>query len=578
MKYNKIILLFTLLAVMVGCSDDDFLERPDMDIITTDNFWKSSKDLELYVNQFYTAFPQLNANSYSAGIYWSDDNSDNMIREVANVRLAGNNTEVTGGGSWSFSRIKNVNIFLENYQTVEDDFESYKHFVGEALFFRAYFNFNLLQAYGDYPYVDKVLAPDSEELYAARTPRNVCAQNMIADLDEAIGYMVSGQNSNGNRLNKEIAQLLKARIALYEGTWEKHHAGTDFGVAGSDGSDFLNIAASAASDLMGSGKYSVHNTGKLGVDYFNLFGQTDLTGHSEVMLWKKFDVDLGLAHNAQRYLSASGGGRGLTKLLIDDYLCTDGLPTALSSEYQGDDSLAVISVNRDPRLAQTIWIPGQVYEVKDGEVTKYFEKSSLNDTGEEICPTGYQIRKGSNPDWYQKNTSKKGTTTSPIFRYAEALLIYAEAKAELGTITQTDINNTINKLRARVAMPTLELNTIADDPNWLFPTLSPIINEVRRERHVEFAAEGYRAADVMRWAAHDELTNGKRRKGAKFVQSEFPELVVGVDILLDENGYIDVHQGELPAGYQFNLGRDYLLPVPPTQITLNPNLTQNPGW
>lgn len=577
MKYNKIILLFVLLSFMAGCNKD-FLDRPDMDIITTANFWKSTQDLELYVNQFYSAFPQLNSNAYSAGIYWDDLGSDNLIRETADARLVGNNTETTGNGSWSFSRIKNVNTFLENYQTVEDDFDSYKHFVGEALFFRAYFNFSLLQTYGDYPYVDKVLAPDSEELFAARTPRKTCAENMIADLDEAIGYMVSGANSNGNRLNKEIAQLLKARIALYEGTWEKYHAGTDFGVSGSDGSAFLTIAANAANDLMNSGKYSIKNTGKPGVDYFNLFGQTDLTGHSEVMLWKKFDVDLGLAHNAQRYLSASGGARGVTKLMVDDYLCTDGLPIASSSLYKGDASLAVVSINRDPRLAQTIWIPGQVYEVKDGAVTLYFEKSALDQTGEEICPTGYQIRKGSNPDWYQKNTSLKGTTSSPIFRYAEALLIYAEAKAELGTISQSDIDNSINKLRARAGMPALALNNIANDPNWLFPGLSPIINEVRRERHVELALEGYRNDDLMRWAAHSVIIVGKRLKGAKFVQSDFPNLVIGVDVDIDENGYIDPHQGELPNGFGFNLGRDYLLAVPTTQITLNPNLTQNPGW
>jgi len=572
MKFKNLYILPVLICTLSACSD--YLDRPDLDSITTENFWKTPNDLKLYVNRFYTSFPGWSANNFSGGIYWHDDNSDNIVRVGANPWLAGNNVITTNNGDWNFSSVRNMNIFMANYENVEGDFDSYKQYVGEAFFFRAYYNFNLLRLYGSYPYTNEVLTETSEGLNAPRTPRNTIAENIIADLDQAIGYMVSGPNDNGNRLNREIAMLFKARVALYEGTWEKYHAGTPYGVDGSTGDSFINIAAQTVESLIDSGVYSVHNTGNPDYDYWDVFNQTDFGGHSEVMLWRRFNVELGLAHNGQRYLAAIGGGRGITKSLVDDYLCTDGNPIAVSAQYQGDEDLLTVSTNRDLRLSQTIYLPGHPMTVEAGEVTKEFVLPDLDKTGESICPTGYQIRKGSNPNNQQKSNTRQGTTSSPIFRYAEALLIFAEAKAELGNISQADLDKSINHLRARAGMPDLNLGSITADPDWHYPSLSPIINEVRRERRVEFAAEGYRLDDMKRWAAHDELTVGKRFKGAKFSPEDFPELTV----LLDEDGYIDPHQNEVPSGYQLVIGRDYLLPVPPDEITLNPNLSQNPGW
>ena len=108
--------------------------------------------------------------------------------------------------------------------------------------------------------------------------------------------------------------------------------------------------------------------------------------------------------------------------------------------------------------------------------------------------------------------------------------------------------------------------------------LSPIINEIRREWHVEFAVEGYRMNNLKRWAAMGDVIVGKRVLGAQFSQTDFPGMVIGQDVQVDANGYIDAHVNEVPAGMQFVLGRDYLLPVPRQELTLNPELTQNPGW
>ncbi|NKI27527.1 RagB/SusD family nutrient uptake outer membrane protein [Arenibacter sp. 6A1] len=577
MKFLKVLIIAALTFFVTSC-DDDFLERSALDQITTDNYWKTSEDLKLYVNQFYTAFPSWTPNAFNGGIYWHDQNSDNIIRQNVDDRLAGNNTITTGNGSYNFRNIRTVNIFMANYDKVEDEFDTYKQYVGEALFFRAYFNFSLLKRFGPYPYTNQVLNDTSEELYESRTPRDIIAQNIIADLDQAIEYMQADKNNNGNRLNRGVAQLFKARVALYEGTWEKYHAGTSFGVDGSDGSTFLNIATDAAKSLMDSGIYSLHNTGNPMEDYWKVFNQTDFSGSSEVMLWKSYSQELSTAHNGQRYLSSSGGGRGITQVLVNDYLCLDGQPIATSPLYKGDTTLVQVATNRDPRLSQTIWLPGQDWRIEGGTVVETFEKSFLDASGESVCPTGYQIRKGANPDWAQRSGAGQGTTSSPIFRFAEALLVYAEAKAELGIITQADLDISLNLLRDRAGMPPLAIGSITTDPNWLFPDLSPIINEVRRERHVELAAEGYRADDINRWAAHDELTVGKRYKGVRFDPVQFPDMVVGSEVLLDSDGYVDPLQGELPNGYQFDLTRDYLLPIPTDELTLNPNLTQNPGW
>lgn len=578
MKTNKYILLLFFL-VFFGSCNDEFLVRPDLDSITTDNFWKTANDLDLYVRNYYTSFPSWGVNEWSGGIYWRDDDSDNLTYFNADTRLLGDNVITSGNGNWDYSSIRAINIFLANYDQVDASMDEISHFVGEAYFFRAYFYFNLLRSYGAVPYVDKPLAPDSEELYSSRTPRNVVAQNILNDLDQAISMLNSGKVSNGNRISKEVAMLFKSRVALYEGTWEKYHANTAFGVSGSDGREFLQIAEQTAEQLMANpGGYALHSTGDPNMDYWHLFNQVDYGSNTEVMLWRDYNRDIGIAHNGQRYLPRNGGGRGLTKELVDSYLCTDGKPIALSDLYQGDRGLTNVAANRDPRLAQTVYLPGDPMSVVNGEIVESFERAPLFEGGENNCPTAYMIFKGANPDPVQFSAGLVGETSSPVFRFAEVYLNFAEAKAEMGTITQDDLDRTINMLRARVNMPPLVMSEIEMDPNWKFPNLSPIINEIRRERQVEFALEGHRFDDLMRWQAADEVIIGKRVKGAYFVQETFPELTIGVDVFVDEEGYIDPLQNEAPNGFNFNPNRDYLLPIPINELTLNPNLEQNPGW
>ena len=573
MKIKKII--FSIIAVLfiATACEEDFLERLPLDQVSTMDYWTKTGDLELYTNQFYPSFSD--GSSWSGGIYWLDTGTDDMASVNYSRRLAGLTT-VPATGGWSYTNIRRLNFFFENYENCEDDFEVYKHYVGEAHFFRAFYYFGLLRTYGDVPWIDKTLLPDSEELYAARTPRNTIVNNIVADLDKAIEYMVSGVNIDGMRLNKEIALLFKARVCLYEGTWEKYHAGTVFGVTGGDPNSLLTKAADAAKQVIDSDIYSLYSTGDPNWDYWHLFNPLDYTGNPEIMLWKKYDLGLNMYHNHQRYLPRIGHRRGNTKSCIDDYLCSDGLPIALSPLYQGDNTLTLVSTNRDPRWKQTIFTPGWPREIVGSDTTWFFDRAELHISYYK-CNTAYQLNKGAVPDPNQYYAGNVGTNPSPIFRYAEALLIFAEAKAELGTLTQGDVDISIKLLRDRAGMPNLVIANIQTDPNWLYPSLSPIINEVRRERHVELNSEGYRWDDLCRWRAH-HLIVGKNPRGARFDQATYPELTIGVDVDVDADGYIILYVDELPNGYGFVPDRDYLAPIPVEQLTLNTNLVQNPGW
>ncbi|MGQ7870256.1 RagB/SusD family nutrient uptake outer membrane protein [Sunxiuqinia sp. sy24] len=572
-----ICLAVAVMALMSSCNED-YLDRYPLDEIAPQTFWKTPNDLKLYANSFYGAFPV--HSGWSGGIFWFDNNSDNMIPGTYNSRLAGNWTIPSSGGGWSWGSIRSVNYFLNNLSTVEGDQTLIDNYSGEGYFFRALHYFNMVQTFGDVPFYSKPLSTDSEELYMARTPRKAVVDSIIKDLDVAIAKLPAVDKAEAFRVNKDVALALKARICLFEGTWEKYHSGTDFGVTGSDGSEYLELAAQAAKQIIDEGHYALYNNGDVNDTYYSLFNQVDLSANSEVILWKKYDVDLGVTHNVHRYIPRIGGNTGLSKSLVDSYLATDGLPISQSDLYAGEGSLEDVAANRDPRLAQTLYLPGAAKEIKNGELTVSFEKPDLDLTGSARNTSGFQLRKGGSPDFEQQKAGGIGTTAAIIYRYAEILLIYAEAKAELGTITQADLDMTVNQLRDRVNMPHLQLSNIANDPNWQFPELSPIINEVRRERRVELACEGFRFDDLMRWRAH-ELFVGKRLKGFKFIGSDLENeynIVIGETLLVDGDGYIDPYLKVIPSGYQFKPERDYLNPIPTNELTLNPALGQNPGW
>jgi hypothetical protein len=598
-KFNKILFALFLGGFMCVSCNDDYMERFPENKVSDGAVWKTPSDLELYVNNFYNRTDLLLRDegvggSANVGIYTldRDNGADTQISRAYNTRMNGQGSIPSSGGGWNrddWAALRDINYFFANYRKAQGDEAAINKYVGEALFFRAVFYFNKLRQFGDLPWYDQLLNPDDEDLYKARDPRNIVVENLMADLDQAVSYLPSRGTSykHDGRVNKEAAMLLQARIALFEGTWEKYHAGTSFGVSGSDGSAFITKAKDVTDALIGLGTCDLDNVG-LENGYQEVFNKETYKGSKEVLFWRQYNLGQGLG-NGWSDFSTYGALTGLSQRMVDTYLMKDGKPIEGHPDYKGDGTLLDVVADRDPRLDQTIF-------VNDGEHIQYVTTGNPMftypnfDSSDRGCVTGYQIYKGHIP-----RTETSGVTGSQAmiyFRYAEALLINAEAKAELGTITQTDIDKTINLLRRRlVGMADMKLN----DVNALlasaktFPDLSNIINEVRRERTVELAVEGFRVDDIFRWAAAGILIRNYIPKGAKRTQWEgslpgaSENLVTAINALnVDEAGYIAPYAAQTgfpDAGYNFNTGRDYLKALPNDQLIINPQLKpQNPGW
>ena len=606
-NFIKKTLVLALVTLAVSCNDD-FLERYPLDSISDANFWNTTNDLKLYVNNLYyrNGLLALEDQWESIGPYGydADHGTDTQVWNNYNRRMNGEKTIADDGDGWGnddWLALRNINYFMDNYKAVEaqTSFDAVKQYVGEVLFFRSIFYFNKLRRYGNLPWSSTTVTTDSDVLFAERLPRNQVVDSIMFDLDISVEYLPARAGGAWTgRVTKETAMALQARIALYEGTWEKYHAGTDFGAAINQSTKFLEKAAKVAGDLMTMSETNGYPAlDNVGVEngYRDLFNLEDYANSKEVLFWKKFQLGV-IASLWDRY-SASGAGRGATKNLIDSYLKDDGTPV-----LPGYDDATLIKVveNRDPRLYQTICVNDRKQFLWErANPPRYVIAPQLDHANaESVNPTGYQTYKGHNFRHPAARPAGQGLQALIYFRYGETLLIYAEAKAELGTITQGDLDRSINKLRDRVGMPHLTVG-VAGDPNFEFSSLTPIIQAVRRERKVELALEGHRHDDIMRWAAAGELIVGKTPVGSKLAQwigfkfeDYLPESQPDLgrqanwdprisNYQADENGYIKIFRNTLNGGtegFKFRLNRDYLLPIPTNQLTLNPKLEQNPNW
>ncbi|MBP0902953.1 RagB/SusD family nutrient uptake outer membrane protein [Mariniflexile gromovii] len=576
---KKIIYLIVICSMhlFVSCNDD-ILERTPLDEISEPEFWKTVSDLELYSNSFYQDLPGWQG--VSVGNSPNPDNGTDVSMATGfNSRLNGQTGVPTNASTsiWNWSKVRKANYFVSNAAKAEGLEIDLNQYIGEGYFFRAYYYFDLLKDYGALPIYDAYFTnTDREALFRAREPRNKVADFILADLDKAIAVL-KPKSAVGARVSKEAAQLLKATVALYEGTWEKYHNGTVFGVAGSTGTTYLQQAADASKALIDGNTRSLHSS------YGNLFNQTNLTTNTEVILWRQYDF-LGLGSTFGNALQLSWpNASSYTRFAIRSYLCNDGKPIGVSTSlYQGDQSLNTIETNRDPRLAATVMVPGDIVSTAVNGTNTLFVRPLLNTNVGSVG--GYESQKYRVPQIVASSNSQTRDTAKILMRYAEALLIYAEAKAELGTITQADLDLSINKLRSRtgVAMPALTLAVGFTDPNWpdYGYSITPLLQEIRRERMVELMGEGFRLDDLMRWRAHklfaaDTSVEKNRPRGAYYETGK--GWATGQK--LDANGYLDPYQESLPNGYLFNLERDYLLAIPQLELTLNPNLLpQNPGY
>ncbi|MEP1088041.1 RagB/SusD family nutrient uptake outer membrane protein [Algoriphagus sp.] len=562
--------LLILLAGTIGC--ESFIDNAPEDQISVGDYFKTANDIENYVKKYYAGLPTHG----SANLPLSETSSDNLIVAVPNAVIQGSRAPRNGQWTNEWSDIRSINILFDNLGNVEDDLSAYSQFLGEAHFFRAWFYYEKLQTYGDVPIYVNQLLPGDEDLYKEQDPRTEVADFILAELDLAFQYLGTRASVGNAKLNKETALAFKTQVALYEGTWQKYHAGTVFGTNGADPDKYFQEAVIAAEKLM-NGEYNVglYSTGKPESDYYDLFGKDNMSGINEVLFYRIASTAEQLGHELQFYVTRRTRDMSLTWSLISSYLGKDGKPydyTGLTQVAKGNDFLRKIAEDTDPRLKATVWIPGDLRVASSGQI---FDKPFLNGGSEELAATGFQVKKFSNPFSSAAGADFGGLSQTGriFFRYGEVLLNYAEAKYELdGTIAY----DALNALRDRVGMPAFEAIPQSEYGANLLDygyAIDDALYAIRNERRVELALEGQRPDDFRRWAAHN-LIIGKRPKGYPFAPSEFP----GFNPLLDENGQTDYFQTQLPNGYKFRPDQDYLTSIPSDELVLNPNLKQNPNW
>ena len=546
MKLKYIFLFSATLLMGTACSD--FLDKEPISDNVDGNFFTAENQLEPYCNNMYGLLPDHGTGTGTFGYFTTDNNSDDMttVNQVDN--FLPQRVQVPSSGSYgSFSTIRTCNLFLERTQenlengTLSND-DNVKHYIGEMYFFRAYVYFSLLKAYGDFPIVTEVLTDGD---YAAnveankRKPRNEVARFILSDLDQAIERLYPKSNGfTAHRLNRECALLFKSRVALYEATWEKYHAGTAR-VPGGPG--WPGDAASFTTDLnteinffldeaINSAK-EVGDASSLMQDYAGLYNQTDLSGQrSEVLLWRMYSEDakvqnqvVGATHGYGSidtengtYIFVHGDNTGFTRSLVDSYLMADGLPIYASSNYQGDKSLVSTMTGRDQRLVTSVAKPGDKIMTYNGQDIMYQYPGLTSAAGGiRVTSTGYIPRKG----WIDNDVVYNNAypLALPIFRAAEAYLNYIEAYyLKNNSLEDATLDKYWKALRSRAGVDTDYKKTIAatdltkeiDLARYSGTQLvDATLYNIRRERRSEFIADGMRKDDLYRWRSLDMMQN-----------------------------------------------------------------------
>lgn len=560
MNTKNILTIAALACASAFTSCADMLDLYPEDSVSDENFWKSEKDLELFANGFYGILP----GAQGPG---ADDQSDCYVNEKPNTWLFNLETVPTSGGGWSsgdWGNIRSANYFMARYGQVSGSETNINRQVAVVRFFRAWEYFYKVRRFGDVPWYEEEMNVDSEALYKGRDNRKEVFTHILKDLDFAIEHLQEASAVAAGRLHKAAALAFKSRACLYEASFRKYHNLGDY-------EELYQEAADAAGQIIESGKYEIWSNEKPGTDYYNLFIQEDLTGNSECIMPRVYETKL-LTHNNTRQLEESY--TGMSRAMFEQYLCADGLPTAVSPTYGSEAAmLADELAKRDPRLSQSIDNPSLPFKLL-GDGTPSFNELPSLDT--KYCTTGYHVMKYHSPDPDQWNIGLS-TLDVFIFRYAEVLLNYAEAKAELGKCDQKVLDATINELRNRVGMPHLKATVGFEDPNWpdYGYELAPLLYEIRRERAVELLGEGFRWDDIVRWKAGRLLENPKTMLGMK-VSDEMKEAYGDFSRTLNEDGYMMVYPDKETRKWNDKL---YLHPLPIDQTTMNPNLLpNNPGW
>lgn len=551
--------LVSLLGSALLCAScNKKLDLVSQDTITDATFWQTPAEFELAANDLYMGLDR----------FGFDDTQSDIAFNFPNSISNGSYIEAATQGQWttSYSYIRAANNILAKGATATDT--SIKRFVAEAQFFRAWYYWKLMESFGGVPLITKVLNTGDTALFTPRSSQAQTADFILSDLAAAAPNLpVQSDLSTPDigRITKGAALALSARVALYEGTWEEFRGGAD-------ASHYLTLAASAASQVIGSGTYALY-TGSGAQSYrYNFIEAGD--DSRECILDRRYAR--GILGQSYPY-DCDGTGYNPTRKLVDMYLDTTGLPiTSPGTVFQGYATYTSEYMKRDPRMTQTMTIPGTLTNRVFYPVTKI---ANWPDHPQRNFNTGYILYKYMSEDPVANNSGQNGDASlfdfdRHLIRYAEVLLIYAEAQYELnGAISGNDLNLSINVLRDRVNMPHL---TNA----WVTANNLNMETEIRRERTVELALEGFRWDDVRRWkTAETEMAEDV--KGIKIVGTSWQTYpLYSAPIYqnnVDADGFMITESGRT-----FDPNKNYLLPLPTQEVAFYTSagytLTQNPGW
>ena len=532
MKKQSIIILSLAVGSLSFTACNDFLDREPLSSVTSENYLNTEAELASFGAAQYDALPAHKPGEYNVGVFKTDNNSDNQCSATEDNNFVPGERRVPTSGEWDFKKIRDCNYFLE---TVLPKYEAGKisgldpnirHYIGEMYFFRAFQYFTFMKKYGDFPIVDKTLSDDYAELAEAnqRRPQNEVARFILKDLDKA-AEMMKETAPEANRLTRYVALLLKSRVALYEGTWLKYHAGTDrvpggpgwpganapylngFSIDLNSEVQFVLSEAKAAAEQVAD-NFPLE-------DYSSMFNSIDLSDKKEVLLWRKYDISLKVFHYVVSYLQTvqpggnGCGNTGFTRSLVESFLMTNGLPIyASGSGYQGDKTLADVAANRDSRLRESMSIPGDPINPMNT-----YTRPGITIITENKNTTGYTLRKGLNQD-PSMGATNPSNTGCVIFRAAEAYLNYIEAQYVLNNSLDAKSTAYWKALRNRAGVDDDIQKTIAATDLSRENDLAVYSGEqqvdatlynIRRERRSEFIAEGMRLDDLYRWRALDRM-------------------------------------------------------------------------
>lgn len=556
-------------TLLTTTSCNDLLDLEPVSQITPESFYQTADQLGAYMINYYGELQNpfsdamFHGGGYNDGIARSDGNTDIQVVDGGSMKLfVPDKWEVAGGKQlqgW-YGSVRAFNYFLEMAEArleageIEGDKELILNYIGEGYFFRALTYYRMLALYGDLPIVTKVLEDNNEVIVenSKRAPRNEVARFILEDLDRAMDRLYDRDHFKGQRVNKQVAALLKSRVALFEATFEKYHKGSGrvpgdtnwpgAKMAYNQGKNFnieaeidffFDEAMKAVIIAIGNTELTTNN-GKLEPEigqiegwnpYFEMFSQPSLKDVPEVLLWKEYNFDLGIKHNAI-YRSRLGARSGYTRPFIESFLMKDGLPiyaTGGEYQYKGDKTIDDVKADRDLRLQLFVWGENTlVFSDPDAgkQVGKKFELPNLISIEQQTrMISGYQSRKYYSYDYSQgKSDDQQGTNACPAFRVAEAMLNYMEACYEKDGKLDATAEAYWKKIRQRAGVSDdFEKTIAATDLNkendfGVYSGTQQVdktLYNIRRERMQELFSEGFRFADLIRWRSFDRLITSK---------------------------------------------------------------------